>query len=97
MRCGVSATTIRHNVDEFESTHAAPTHLSRLRLEPVEPGRLRGPDGIISLRIAGSAEARLLIVLIDPGSAASDVQWRFESCARDLPERRPMQIPPESV
>jgi hypothetical protein len=95
--CGVSPTTVRHNMEDLRSRFPTTGVLSRLHLDPGTSGTLRGPDGGLTLRVDGTLHARSLIVTIDPGSTAADLRWRFNRCARSLTGQPARMIPPGKV
>ncbi|HEY7066719.1 MAG TPA: hypothetical protein VII06_34945 [Chloroflexota bacterium] len=83
--CPLSTTSIRRNVEQTRRTPHLDPPLSRLRVQPVGNGVLRGPDGLIALRLVReSGEARALEAVIAPGPAASDLDWRLLSVGRWL-------------
>jgi hypothetical protein len=95
--CTISATTIRHNVEWARRFAEEPLDRSRLQLELGSDGRLRGPDGVLGMRVIGTPERRWLEVEISPGLGAAELRWRVEHCARHL-LREPIEVsPPESV
>jgi hypothetical protein len=97
LRCGVSATTIRHNVEAARRSSLELSELSRLQLELDEDGHIHGPDGLMSIRVAGTSHHRWLEVEIDPGPSAEELRWRIEYCADRLIGALPQVSPPESV
>ena len=88
--CGVSETTVRHNVDEARTHFAAewrPQHWSFRIVSDAgaQAARLLGADGAIVLRIGGApAEQRWLEIELPTGAGADDLRWRFEQGIRWL-------------
>jgi hypothetical protein len=95
--CGVSSTTVRHNVESLRVRTPSAGELSRLHLECHAGGRLSGPDGGLTLRVDGNAQARSLTVMVDPGSGASDLRWRIDRCTRSVIGRSSELVPPGSA
>jgi len=93
--CPLSTTSIRRNVEQARDTGDLERPLSRLRLQPRGNGMLRGPDGLLSLRLVrASGEARLLEAVIGPGPAASDLHWRLMTVGRWLAHLYGPDLPP---
>ena len=83
--CPLSTTSIRRNVED--ARRALPLHppLERLALRPVGAGQLRGPDGMVTLRLVRHSPAqRSLEAEIAPGHGAVDLGWRLEAAAEWL-------------
>jgi hypothetical protein len=97
MGCGLSPTTLRHNVKQLHDSALVAPRLSRLRMDLVAPGRLAGPDGALGVWVDGNATARFLTVDVDHGSAADDLQWRLDQCARAVIGVPPRFSPPGSA
>jgi hypothetical protein len=76
--CPLSTTSIRRNVEAARRTPHLEPPLGRLRVQPLGNGVLRGPDGLIALRLVRESGAdRALEAAIAPGPAASDLDWRL--------------------
>ena len=80
--CPLSTTSIRRNVEATRESLTATPPLTRLRLEPRGGGLLRGPDGMLALRLLQPLPSeRLLEAEIAPGPGAAELRWRLETCA----------------
>jgi hypothetical protein len=80
--CPLSTTSIRRNVEATRRTERLEPPLGRLRVEPMGGGVLRGPDGLLALRVVRQSDGRrALEAEIAPGPGASDLHWRFTAAA----------------
>jgi hypothetical protein len=97
--CPLSTTSIRRNVEQARRTPHLEPPLSRLRVQPLGNGVLRGPDGLVALQVVReSGVERMLEAVIAPGSAASDLDWRMLTVGRWLARVFGTELhPPESV
>jgi hypothetical protein len=80
--CALSCTSIRRNVADAHQATGWPPASSRLDLQSVGGGVLRGRDGLICLRLEqGTDAARFLVAEIAPGPNAAHLRWRLHEAA----------------
>lgn len=83
--CALSTTSIRRNVQATRRAADRAAPFARLRLAPTTDGILRGPDGLMALRLVRqSPTERYLEAAIAPGPRASELSQRLTTAARSL-------------
>ena len=93
--CPLSTTSIRRNVEQARQMPHLEPPLGRLRVQPMGGGVLRGPDGLIALRLVRqSAAERVVEAVIAPGPSASDLDWRLMTVSRWLARVFDPDLPP---
>ncbi len=80
--CALSTTSIRRNVQATRRAADLAAPFARLRLAPTTDGILRGPDGLMALRVVRhSPTERYLEATIAPGPRASELSQRLTTAA----------------
>ena len=80
--CPLSTTSIRRTVDAARHAHPPAQVRQPLRLAPVGGGMLRGPSGLIALRLVRPSPGDRALEVEIAGDEAPELSWRLVACAR---------------